>query len=124
MLCDEAKLVEMAIQIVQHLVRRPTKQLVYLNFLLEVSSHEVDDVRSAALSCLTQLYEKGAMRKVIEEYALMHLKFLLLEQPPSVLCGPEKGRNDPVTVWTEEVIKACLYLFLALLRYNEKLIHE
>lgn len=114
----------MAIQIVQQHVRRPTKQLVYLNVLLEVSSHEVEDVRTSAISCLTELYDRGALRRVIEDYALMYLKFLLLDQPPALLCGLEKGRNELVTTWTEEIIKACLYLFLAILRLNEKLIHE
>ena len=113
-----------SIQIVRQLVHRPTKQLVYLNVLLEVSSHEVDDVRAAVLSCLTDLYNRGALRHVIEDYALMYLKFLLLEEPPALLCGPEQGRPEVVTTWTEEMIKACLYLFLAILHSNEKLIHE
>ena len=123
-LCEDAASVGMAIQIVRHLVHRPTKQLVYLNVLLDVSSHEVETVRSAATSCLLELFHRGALRRVIEDYALMYLKFLLLEQPPALLCGPEKGRNEVVTTWTEEIIKACLYLFLAILHSNEKLIHE
>lgn len=121
---EDAKLIDTCIQIVRQLVHRPTKQLVYLNVLLEVSSHELEDVRSAAISCLIDLYERGALRRVIEDYALMNLKFLLLEQPPALLCEPEKGRSEVVTTWTEEVIKACLYLFLAVLHSNEKLIHE
>ena len=123
-LCEDATSVGMAIQIVRHLVHRPTKQLVYLNVLLEVSSHEMESVRSAAISCLLELYGRGALRRVIEDYALMNLKFLLLEQPPALLCGPEKGRSEIVSTWTEETIKACLYLFLAILHSNEKLIHE
>lgn len=121
---EDAKLIDISIQIARQLVQRPTKQLVYLNVLLEVSSHEVEDVRTAAISCLTDLYDRGALRRVIEDYALMYLKFLLLEQPPALLCEPEKGRREVVTTWTEEVIKACLYLFLAILHSNEKLIHE
>ncbi len=124
LLCEDAKSVDISIQIVRQLVHRPTKQLVYLNVLLEVSSHEVDDVRAAVLSCLTDLYNRGALRRVIEDYALMYLKFLLLEEPPALLCGPEKGRTEVITTWTEEMIKACLYLFLAILHSNEKLIHE
>ena len=34
MLCEDAKLVDISIQIVRQLVHRPTKQLVYLNVLL------------------------------------------------------------------------------------------
>ncbi|XP_046643772.1 symplekin-like [Daphnia pulicaria] len=124
MLCEDAKLVDISIQIVRQLVHRPTKQLVYLNVLLEISSHEVEEVRSAVLSCLTDLYDRGAHRRVIEDYALMYLKFLLLEEPPALLCGPEKGRSEIITTWTEEITKACLYLFLAILHSNEKLIHE
>lgn len=124
LLCDDAKLVDTSIQILRQLVHRPTKQLVYLSVLLEVSSHEVESVRSTIISCLIELYNHGALRRVIEDYALMYLKFLLLEQPPAVLCGTEKGRVEVVTTWTEEIIKACLYLFLAILHSNEKLIHE
>ncbi len=124
MLCEDAKLVDISIQIVRQLVHRPTKQLVYLNVLLEISSHEVEEVRSAVLSCLTELYERGALRRVIEDYALMCLKFLLLEEPPALLSGPEKGRSEVITTWTEEVTNACLYLFLVILHSNEKLIHE
>jgi len=62
----------MAIQIVRHLVHRPTKQLVYLNVLLEVSSHEMESVRSASITCLLDLYGRGALRRVIEDYALIH----------------------------------------------------
>jgi hypothetical protein len=92
--------------------------------LLEISSHEVEEVRSAVLSCLTELYDRGALRRVIEDYALMCLKFLLLEEPPALLSGPEKGRSEVITTWTEEVTNACLYLFLVILHSNEKLIHE
>ena len=84
----------------------------------------MENVRSTALGCLTELYGRGNLRRVIEDYALMYLKFLLLEEPPALLCGLEKGRSELVTTWTEEIIKACLYLFLAILRSNEKLIHE
>lgn len=124
MLCDDAKLVDISIQILRQLVQRPSKQLIYLNVLLEISSHENENIRSAVLSCLTDLYDRGALRRVIEDYALMCLKFLLLEEPPALLSGPEKGRSEVVTTWTEEIIKASLYLFLAVLRSNHKLIHE
>jgi len=123
-LCEDPKSIGLSIQIVQQLVKRPTKQLIYLNVLLEVSSHETEEFRSKSISTLTDLYDRGSMRRVIEDYALMYLKFLVLEQPPALLCGPEKGRSELVTTWTEELTRAALYLFLSILRLNEKLVHE
>lgn len=44
--------------------------------------------------------------------------------------GGSRGSNDTVcdaevaAPWTEETIKQCLYLYLALLPHNHKLIHE
>ena len=122
--CEDPKSVAMTIDIVRQLVHRPSKQLVYLNVLLDVSSHEDEEIRTTAINCLLdELYHKG-LGRIIEEYAVMYLKFLFLPEPPALLCSPEKGRKEVVTTWTEDIIKACLYLFLAVLCSNEKLVHE
>lgn len=70
----------------------------------------------------------------MEEYAVLYLSFLRLPHPPDVLFGAERGRTKPEPMepdeevpgvtWTEEAVRACLYLYLALLPLNEKLIHE
>ena len=74
---------------------------------------------------MDDLYLKGSRDKIIREYARDHLHFLLQATPPSLLTGPEKGRPEAAEpVWTEETIKACLYLFLAVLCRDQQLIHE
>lgn len=55
---------------------------------------------------------------------MFYLGFLKLPLPPDVLFGSDRGRPEKTDQWTEETIKACLYLLLALLPINEKMIHE
>jgi len=124
-LCEDPSTAEMGIPIVRQLVHRPAKQLIFLNVLLEMSSHEVESIRSEALSYLSQLYDQGILRRSIEEYALMYLNFLLLDDPPALLYAPTKGRTAPEdSSWSDELVKACLYLFVKILPSNEKLIHK
>ncbi|KAK7863952.1 hypothetical protein R5R35_012453 [Gryllus longicercus] len=124
--------------------RRPPRQLVFLNALLVHTAHENTEIRSRAISCVVALYDRGDLRCIIEEYAILYLGFLRLPAPPDVLFGPERGRPSrehaiaaaaavsaghgaigpdglPVgsSGWTEEMVRACLYLYLA-----QKLIHE
>lgn len=124
-LCEDPSTAGMGIQIVRQLVHRPAKQLIFLNVLLEISSHEVESIRVEALSYLSLLYDRGILRQSIEEYALMYLNFLLLDDPPALLYAPEKGRTAPEdSAWSDELVKACLYLFVKILPANEKLIHN
>ena len=126
-LCEDTKSVVMAIQIVRQLVRRPKKQLVFLNVLLQVSSHEDEPVRSAALECLVELNDLAndlVIRRAIDKYADVYLEFLLLKEPPAVLFGPEKGRPVVWQTWTEETIKACLYLYMTMLSSSAMLVHK
>lgn len=93
------------------------------------------------------MYEKDQLREYVEKFALNYLQLLVHPNPPSVLFGADKdtgeflgtgwhllggspGSDDTVcdaevaAPWTEETIKQCLYLYLALLPHNHKLIHE
>ena len=100
-------------------MKRPTKQLNFLNSILEFCSHEDLAVRNTALGTVTQLYERGELTTIIEEYSVMYLRFLLLARPPDMLFGDDRGRPVVVTAWTEEIIRVCLHLYLAILpRYN------
>lgn len=81
-------------------------------------------VRETAISCVIQLYTRNDLQSIIEEYALFFLSFLRLLKPPDVLFGPDKGRPDHSEQWTEEAIRACLYLYLVLLPLKHDLIHE
>ncbi|NXV20790.1 SYMPK protein, partial [Cepphus grylle] len=127
--------------------KRPSRQFQYLHVLLDLSSHEKDKVRQQALLFIKRMYEKDQLREYVEKFALNYLQLLVHPNPPSVLFGADKdtgefwgwggalwggplGSSDAVcdaevaAPWTEETIKQCLYLYLALLPHNHKLIHE
>ena len=66
-------------------MRRPTKKLNCLNFLLEFCYHDLPDVRKTAISTVLQLHAEKDFHTIIEEYAKMYLKFLLQPAPPELL---------------------------------------
>jgi len=103
-------------------MKRPTKQLNFLNSILEFCSHEDLAVRQTALGTVTQLYDRGEYDSIIEEYSVMYLRFLLLARPPEMLFGEDRGRAVPVATWTEEMIRTCLHLYLAILPRSQKLL--
>ncbi|KAG8333354.1 hypothetical protein J6590_000498 [Homalodisca vitripennis] len=105
-------------------VRRPPRFLMYINALLIHTSHENQDVRETAINCIDALYKRSDLQSIIEEYAILYLTFLRLPKPPEVLFGPDKGRPERSEYWTEEAIRACLYLYLVLLPIKQELIHE
>nr|XP_020642792.1 symplekin [Pogona vitticeps] len=103
--------------------KRPARQFEYLHVLLDLSSHEKDKVRQQALLFIKRMYEKDQLREYVEKFALNYLQLLVHPNPPSVLFGADKD-TEVAAPWTEETIKHCLYLYLALLPQNHKLIHE
>ncbi|ETE63156.1 Symplekin, partial [Ophiophagus hannah] len=103
--------------------KRPSRQFEYLHVLLDLSSHEKDKVRQQALLFIKRMYEKDHLREYVEKFALNYLQLLVHPNPPSVLFGADKD-TEVAAPWTEETIKHCLYLYLALLPQNHKLIHE
>lgn len=123
--CDETRCA-VGLQLLQSLViRRPPKQLTYLNALLEHTAHDSVEVRSNAMKCVLSLYDdRSDLRSIIEEYAIMYLGFLQLPAPPDVLFGAERGRPSRADSWAEGPTKACLYLYLELLPHEHRLIHE
>ncbi|XP_019327487.1 PREDICTED: LOW QUALITY PROTEIN: symplekin, partial [Aptenodytes forsteri] len=102
---------------------QPRRQFQYLQVLLDLSSHEKDKVRQQALLFIKRMYEKDQLREYVEKFALNYLQLLVHPNPPSVLFGADKD-TEVAAPWTEETIKQCLYLYLALLPHNHKLIHE
>ena len=104
--------------------RRPTKKLNFLNFLLEFCSHEMVQVRETANDTVLQLHKDGDYKEIIEEYSVMYLKFLLSPQPPAILFGEDRGRRAIAHIWTEDIIKVCLHLFLNLLPQNLELFNQ
>merc|ERR1719315_416128 len=103
-------------------MKRPTKQLNFLNSILEFCSHEDTAVRDTALGTVTQLYDRGELTNIIEEYSVMYLRFLLLARPPDMLFGDDRGRPVVVASWTEEMVRVCVHLYLAILPRSQKLL--
>jgi len=103
-------------------MKRPTKQLNFLNSILEFCSHEDPAVRDTALGTVTQLYDRGELTNIIEEYSVMYLRFLLLVRPPDMLFGDDRGRPVVVATWTEEMVRVCVHLYLAILPRSQKLL--
>lgn len=105
-------------------MRRPTKKLNCLNFLLEFCSHNQSEVRQTAIHTVLQLHSEKDFKNIIEEYAIMYLKFLLKPTPPELLFSEDRGRSQVISVWMEDTVKVCLYLFLSLLPRNQNLLKE
>ncbi|KAG9468195.1 hypothetical protein GDO78_023285 [Eleutherodactylus coqui] len=105
------------------ILTRPARQFQYLHLLLDLSSNEKDKVRQQALLLIKRMYEKESLRQYIEKFALNYLQLLVHPNPPSVLFGADKD-TEVAAPWTEDTVKHCLYLYLALLPQNHKLIHE
>ncbi|KAL0272117.1 UNVERIFIED_CONTAM: hypothetical protein PYX00_005209 [Menopon gallinae] len=124
MCCDETKALSGLKLLEELIVKRPPRQMHLLNALLVHTSHENPNIRTEALSRVVNLYSRSDLSSIIEEYSAFYLGFLKLPLPPDVLFGSERGRPVKADAWTEESIKACLYLLMALLPLNEKMIHE
>lgn len=82
-------------------------------------------VRSEVTGILVEMCEGDeSVREVVAECAGEFLRYLLQKSPPKELCSQHLGRPPPIKEWTEPTVKACLYLYLALLPLNQALIHE
>ncbi|XP_059496865.1 symplekin isoform X1 [Stegostoma tigrinum] len=122
--CEDKTRIYLGMSTLRDLIfKRPSKQLQYLHVLLDLSSHEKDKVRSQALMFIKRMYDKEQLRDYIEKFALNYLQLLVHPNPPSILFGADKD-TEVAAPWTEEMVKQCLYLYLALLPQNHKLIHE
>ncbi|XP_046847491.1 symplekin-like [Xenia sp. Carnegie-2017] len=96
------------------ILQRPANQVDYLNLLLELTSHYKEQVRVQAIYTAKKLHPHPNLAVDIQQFALQSLRTLLLPKPP----------NKGAVEWTDEPIKLCLYLYLALLPLNHKLLHD
>lgn len=102
-------------------VRRPPCGELFLEALLTLTIYSDTTVREAAVARAVSIYERNEWRQTIEDFALEHLKTLSLAEPP--LDNNVTDESAPST-WTDELAKANLCLYMALLPYNESLVHE
>ncbi|KAK3799191.1 hypothetical protein RRG08_054320 [Elysia crispata] len=100
---------------------RPAYRSQFLEIMLDFTAHEKQEIRNLAIQAAKALHVSGKMQEEIEQYANQQLKKLLLPKPPA---PPGAKLEDLPETWTEETIKAHLYLHLGLLPSNHKLIHE
>ncbi|RUS89143.1 hypothetical protein EGW08_003086 [Elysia chlorotica] len=100
---------------------RPAHRIRFLEIMLDYTAHEKQEIRNLAIQAAKTLHVSGKMKEEIEQYANQQLKKLLLSKPPS---PPGVKLEDLPEAWTEDAIKAHLYLHLGLLPSNHKLIHE
>lgn len=122
--CDETRGLAPLSLLKEMVIRRPTKQLVFLNVLLCHTGHEKSVIRDEAINIVVQLYTRPELRKLIEEYAVLYLGFLRLQSPPEVVFGQDRGRPKIEALWNESTTRACLGLYLALLEQQQELIHD
>ncbi|XP_071796722.1 symplekin-like [Asterias amurensis] len=108
------------------ILKRPADIKRYLMELLDLTFHERTEVRSQATQYVKRLYERQDLKETIESFASKCLQLLLTELPSAALVKrtSENPESEEVgTAWAEPSIKLCLYLYLALLPSNHKLIH-
>ncbi|KAK3508762.1 hypothetical protein QTP70_004239 [Hemibagrus guttatus] len=122
--CEDESRVYLGMPTLKDLIlKRPSRQFQCLHVLLDLSSHEKEKVRSAALNIIKWMYEKDHLRDYIEKFALNYMQLLVHPNPPSLLFGV--GEDTEVAApWTEETVRQCLYLYLSLLPLNHRLVHE
>ncbi|EEC20484.1 symplekin, putative [Ixodes scapularis] len=116
--CQNESTVSNGLAILRALVDyRPPGQMEYLQKLLELTVAQNQEVRLQSAKHAKQLHERGNFRPIIEDFALMYLRFLLEPVPPQHLFHNSLA-------WSEDHTKICMQLYISLLPVNHKLIHE
>lgn len=106
-------------------VRRPPKEHMFLNALLSHTTHESGAIRDCAIAHVLELHKRPNLQPAIERFALMNLEYLRYQQPNDCLFGPNQGRLEGGgNAWTDDIVKACLMLYMALMPANESLVHD
>ena len=101
--------------------RTPAKCQEWLQLLLELTTAEIEQVRVQAIHSAKKLHSRPEFTEQVEDFALHSLRQLLQPTPPMKDIDPNEIQNDDILEWTEESMKAYLYLYLALLPTNHTL---
>lgn len=126
-MCEMPDLSATAMHMIRDLaIHRPPKQEKFLNVLLRYSVHDNVSIRDKAIDSLIVMYaEQKILVDRIEDHSLTWLHFLEKQpKPPVEIFSADFGRSDPTAVWTENLTKVCLSLFLALVPYHEELVQH
>lgn len=106
------------------LIIRPPKRLLLLAVLLKFAVHNNTDLRDMAHENVLRVFEEQIMTQEIEEYALKWLNFLELAEPPEEFFHSDYGRADPIFIWTEDLAKVALGLFLVVMPCKAALVQD
>ncbi|XP_047132295.1 symplekin isoform X1 [Hydra vulgaris] len=99
--------------------KNPAASQEWLQLLLELTTAEREQVRVQAIHSAKKLHSKPEFSAMIGDFALHSLQQLLLERPPlKELPNDKEAFEVTSTEWTDDSIKAYLYLYLALLPTN------
>ncbi|XP_065064870.1 symplekin-like [Rhopilema esculentum] len=120
---DDAKYLVGFATLRELITKCPAKKSTWMQLLLELTTRGKEQVRVQAIHSAKKLHSKQGLSEMIEKFALHSLQQLLRDNPP-----PQEQSTASFEVapgeWTDDAIKACLYLYLALLPTNHKLFHN
>lgn len=110
------------------LIRRPPREDQLLETLLKFTAHQNQQVRDKAIEnvvCVYSLHQ--ILLDKIETFAVKLLNLLDKQQPTKEAMRYFTNCTEDLPipeVWSEDMIKACLQLYLTLLSLKESLIHD
>ncbi|RXG54176.1 Symplekin [Armadillidium vulgare] len=103
---------------------RPNSASACLNVLCSLATHSHQEIRLVAEELIQDLHSEERLRESIAEISGEHLGYLMEEKPSEELFDANLGRPNHSEDWTEEAVRACLYLTLAILPKQQELIHH
>lgn len=106
------------------IIRRPTRQKLFLNALLSHTTYESNVIRDCAIGHVLDLYRQDDLKLLIDEYVNKNLEHLKQLQPPDKFFGHSQGRLEGEDSWSDDLVKACLQPYMYLIPHNPKLIHN
>lgn len=105
------------------ILRRPTRQTIYLNALLVHTTYELQSIRDAALNHTVDLFNKHEKyQDDIIKFITTYLDYLYMPSPPAVLFGYSQGRIEGSDMWSDDLVRACLQPYIAILAVKGHLI--
>jgi symplekin len=107
------------------LIRRPPKEEHLLMTLLKFAVHQKTSIREKAIENVMSVYTlHQILVENVEIFAVKLIKVLEKPSPTAEVLNLISMSNESTEAWTEDMIKACLSLYLTMLPYNEMLLQE
>lgn len=125
-MCELLELCNCGMSLLKDLtLHRPPKQEKFINALLKYSVHDNSEIREKAIENVLTIYTDHKIRmKQIEDFTLVWLQYVEQSDPPADIFSVDYGRPEKTMLWSEDLIKSCLSLFLALMPLKEVFIHN